>query len=109
MSVSSYLASSSILIRSFLSASLGSTKISLSVAPFFSSVTGWFDVEVTIVPFFVAGSRGVLPAADLAAAVLAGVFPLCVLAILAAKSCASFSLNFSACVSVAFSHVTTSY
>jgi hypothetical protein len=60
------------------------------------------------VPFFTAGGRGVLPAADLGVAVLAGVLPSCVLAILAVKSCASFSLNFSACVSVAFSHAKAS-
>jgi hypothetical protein len=60
MSVSSYLASSSVLTQSFLSMSLGSTGISLFVAPFFSSATdystsGWFDVEAINVPFFTAG------------------------------------------------------
>jgi hypothetical protein len=94
---SSYLTSSSVLIQSFLSASLRSTEISLSMPPFFSSVAGWFDVEATNVPFFAVGGRGVLPTADLGVVVLAGVLPPCVLAILAAKSCASFLLHFSAC------------
>jgi hypothetical protein len=56
------------------------------------------------VPFCTAGGRGVLPAVDMVIVVLAEVLPLCVLAILVAKSCSSFSPNFLACVSVAFSH-----
>jgi hypothetical protein len=69
---------------------------------------GWFDVEGTNVPVFATCGRGVLPAAGLGIAVLVGVLPPCVLAILAAKSCASFSPNFQACVSAAFSHAKAS-
>jgi hypothetical protein len=49
------------------------------------------------VPFFAAGGRGVLPATSLGVIILAGVLPPCVLAILAAKSCASFSPNLPSC------------
>jgi hypothetical protein len=52
--------------------------------------------------------RGVLPAADLGVTVLAGVLPSCVLAMLAAKSCASFSPNFLVRVSATFSHAKAS-
>jgi hypothetical protein len=60
--------------------------------------------------FFSTDGRGggVPLVGGLDATVLIGVLPPCVLAILAANSCTSFSLNCPMCVSAAFSHARAS-
>jgi hypothetical protein len=83
------------------------------MAPFLSlatsrSVVRWVDVGVSVVLFFAAGILGVFPTNGPGITVLAGVPPPCVLATFAAKFYASFSLNFPACVSTAFSHARAS-
>jgi hypothetical protein len=69
---------------------------------------GWFDVEPINVLFFSIGSQSVPPDGGLGPTSLTEVLAPCVLATLAAKSYASFSLNCPACVSVAFSHARAS-
>jgi hypothetical protein len=108
MSASSYLASSSMLIRSFLSGLLGSTGTFLSSASFFfmfidSSTGCWLDAEAPYAPFLANGGRGEPIADGLGAGNMNDVLPPCIFAILVAYSWATFLLNHPTCINVAFS------
>jgi hypothetical protein len=61
------------------------------------------------VSFLVEGGRGVPKVNGLGVGDRSGVLPPCVFTTFATYSCATFSLNHSVCVNVAFSHVRPSH
>jgi hypothetical protein len=103
MSTSSYLANRPVLMRRFLSGSLGSADTSLSAAPFFLSSTnrstgGWFDLEATCVPFLTEGGHGVPVVCGFSTGDLNKVPPLHIFATFATCYWASFfTKSFSMC------------
>jgi hypothetical protein len=114
ISASSYSTSSSVLIRSFLFKLLGSTRTSLSSAPFFFPSVGWsvgcwLDVEAPYAPYLANGGWGEAFVGGLGVNDLNDVLPPCVFAIFAACSWAAFSPNRPPCVNVAFSHAKESH
>jgi hypothetical protein len=91
MSMTSYLASTRVLIRSFLSGLLGSTKTSLSSASFFFpstdlSVGCWMDAEVPYAPFLADRGRGEAIISGLGTGDFNDVLPPCIFPILVAYS-----------------------
>jgi hypothetical protein len=85
MSTSSYLASRSLLIRSFLSGLLGSTGTSLSSASFFFPSAGWsmgcwLDAEAPYAPFLADEGQGKAIVSGLGTSDLNDVLPPCIFA-----------------------------
>jgi hypothetical protein len=113
MSVSSYLNSRHVLIRSFLSGLLGSTRTFFCHQPLSSSnpLTDRQAAGLTLRrhmrPSWVT-NRGESIIDVLGIDDLINVLPLCVFAILAACSWAAFLSNYRACVNVSFSHALAS-